>query len=92
MVSFIESKKTNDSVTVFPSDSNIEAYLYYAPDAKIVGQGAIKSGYDQIWLTDYLSSVFDPKGAAKSKIEALGYGVQAQYQFNGVGSVYLYKK
>jgi hypothetical protein len=37
MVSFIESKKTNDSVTVFPSDSNIEAYLYYAPDAKIVG-------------------------------------------------------
>jgi hypothetical protein len=70
----------------------MEAYIYYAPDAKIAGPEAIKTGYNQIWLMDYLSSVFDPRGTAKLKVEALGYGQKASYTFNGVGSVGLYEK
>jgi len=92
MVSFVESKKTENSITIFPSSSNMEAYLYYAPGAKIAGPGGIKAGYDRIWLTDYLSSIFDPGGTAKSKVEALGYGQKASYAFNGIGQVYLYEK
>jgi len=92
LVSFVESKKTENSITIFPASSNMEAYLYYAPGAKIVGQGAIRRGYDQIWLMDYLSSIFDPGGTAKSKVEALGYRQKAGYSFNGIGEVYLYEK
>jgi hypothetical protein len=92
LVSFVESKKTENSITIFPANSNMEAYLYYAPGAKIAGQGAIRRGYDQIWLTDYLSSIFDPGGTAKSKVEALGYRQKAGYAFNGIGEVYLYEK
>jgi uncharacterized membrane protein len=92
MVSFVEAQKTDNSITIFPSSSNMEAYLYYAPGAKIAGPGGIKAGYDRIWLTDYLSSVFDPGGAAKSKVEALGYREKASYVFNGIGQVYLYEK
>jgi len=90
-VSFIEIQKTKNSITVFPSNSNEEAYLYYAPDAKITGPDGIRGGYSQIWLMDYLSSVFDPTGTAKSKVEALGYKEKASYAFNGVGEVHLYE-
>jgi hypothetical protein len=41
---------------------------------------------------DYLSSIFDPGGTAKSKVEALGYRQKAGYSFNGIGEVYLYEK
>jgi len=92
MIAFVEPKKENSSITIFPEDSNMEAYLYYAPDAKIEGPEGIKAGYSQIWLLDYLSSVFDPKGLAKSKVEALGYRERASYAFNGIGTVDLYEK
>jgi uncharacterized membrane protein len=92
LVNFVESSKTANSITIFPGGGNTEAYLYYAPDAKIAGQEGIKAGYSQIWLMDYLSSVFDPKDSAKSNIEALGYRQEASYSFNGVGQVYLYEK
>ena len=70
----------------------MEAYIYYVPDAKIAGPEGIKAGYSQIWLMDYLSSVFDPGGTAKLKVEALGYQEKASYTFNGVGQVHLYQK
>ena len=91
VVEFIESNRAENSITIFPGGSNTEAYLYYAPDAKIAGPGGIREGYNQIWLMDYLSSIFDTKGAAKSNVEALGYGQEASYRFRGVGQIYLYE-
>lgn len=84
LVGFVESKKTENSVTIFVADSNMEAYRYYAPNAKIAGPGAIKSGYDQIWLMRYLKDVFDAKDKAKVEIENLGYTKTGEYSFNGV--------
>jgi len=92
LVHFVEPKKNGNSITIFPSGANMEAYRYYAPDAKIGGPKAIKAGYSQIWLLDYLGSVFDPTDTAKVNVEALGYRQEAEYSFNGVGNVYLYKK
>ena len=92
LVSFVESKKSGNSITVFPSSSNTEAYLYYAPNVKIAGRSGINNSFNQIWLVGYLSSVFDAGDSVKSKIKALGYKEYAQYQFNGIGPVYLYEK
>jgi hypothetical protein len=65
----------------------MEAYIYYAPGAKIAGPEGIKAGYSQIWLMDYLSSVFDPGGTAKLKVEAVGYELKKQVTtFNGIGA------
>jgi uncharacterized membrane protein len=91
LVNLVESKKINNSITIFSADLNREAYLYYAPNAKITGREGIGSGYSQIWLVGYLGNVFDANDSAKLKIEALGYKEFAQYQFNGIGSVYLYE-
>ena len=91
LVNYIESKKDKNSITVFPANSNMEAYFYYAPNAKITGQTGIGATYHQVWFVDYLSSIFDPDGATKSKITDLGYKKQGEYSFNGIGSVYLYE-
>lgn len=91
LVNLVESKKTDNSVTIFSGNLNREAYLYYAPNAKITGREGIGNGYSQIWLVGYLSNVFDTGDSAKSKIKALGYIELARYQFNGIGSVYLYE-
>ncbi len=92
LVAFVEFHKTPNSITIFPGSSNREAYLYYAPDAKIAGPEGIRAGYSQIWLMEYLSAVFDTKGAAKSNVGALGYEEKASYTFSGVGQVNLYTK
>jgi hypothetical protein len=84
LVSFVESKKTTDSVTIFVADSNMEAYLFYAPNAKIAGPEAIKRGYDQVWLMRYVQDVFDPGDKVRTKIESLGYKNAGEYDFNGV--------
>jgi uncharacterized membrane protein len=92
LVNLVESKKTNNSVTIFSADSNMEAYLYYAPNAKITGRAGIKNDYNQIWLVTYLDSVFDPGDTTKLKIKSFGYKELAEYQFNGIDPVYLYEK
>ena len=90
-MAFVEGKKTADSITVFVADSNMEAYLYYAPDAKIAGPEMIKKGYGQIWLMRYVQNVFDPQDKVRSQIESLGYKRMAEHDFNGV-SVWEYLK
>ncbi len=85
LVSYVEQKKTTYSVTLFPADSNTEAYRYYAPNAKITGPGGITENYDQVWLMTYLSDVFDPEGRVKSKVESAGYHLIKGYNYNGVG-------
>jgi len=84
LVSFVEARKSRNSVTIFVADSNMEAYRYYAPDAKIAGPEGIKSGYDHVWLMRYVKDVFDPGDKAEAKIENLGYKKLGEYDFNGV--------
>lgn len=91
LTSFITSKSKGDAITIFSSHSNMEAYLYYVPDAKIAGPEAIVRGYDQIWLMSYLSDIFDAGGTVKLNVEALGYKNFASYTFRGIGTVYLYE-
>jgi hypothetical protein len=69
----------------------MEAYLYYAQDAKIAGPSGVVKGHDQIWLMDYLSDIFDAGGATESNIEALGYMKKVDYRFSGIGLVHLYE-
>jgi hypothetical protein len=63
----------------------MEAYRYYAPDAKIAGPGAIRPGYDQIWVMTYLQEVFDSDNKVRKEVEVMGYKVTGEYSFNGVG-------
>ncbi len=91
LVSFIKSKSTENDITIFSSHSNMEAYLYYAPDAKIAGPEGIVRGYDQIWLMSYLSDIFDAGGTVKLNVEALGYENTASYTFRGIGTVHYYE-
>jgi mannosyltransferase len=90
LVSFVESKKTAKSITIFVADANKEAYLYYAPNAKIAGPDGVKKGYDEIWLMRYIQGVFDPQDKARADIENLGYKKIDSYNFNGV-EAWLYK-
>ncbi len=92
LVGFVESKRTPNSVTVFVADSNMEAYRYYAPDAKITGPEGVKPGYDQIWLMTYLGDIFDKRGLVKKKVEDSGYKFINEYDYDGVGVLeYIYE-
>jgi hypothetical protein len=62
----------------------MEAYRYYAPDAKIAGVGVISSEYDQIWLMRYVKDIFDPGDNLRLNIEKMGYLKTGEYNFNGV--------
>jgi uncharacterized membrane protein len=84
LTSFVESNKDRNSVTIFVADSNMEAYRYYAPNAKIAGPKGVISGYDQLWLMRYLQAVFDENDKVRSKVEALGYKKAESHNFNGV--------
>lgn len=83
-VAFVESQKDDKSITIFAADSNMEAYRYYAPGAKIAGPKAIKSGYNQIWLMRYVREIFDPEDLARKTVENLGYKKSREFNFNGV--------
>jgi uncharacterized membrane protein len=84
LVDFVESHKTLNSVTLFVADSQMEAYRYYAPDAKIAGPTSSAGEYDQIWLMRYVKDIFDPEDKLRSRVEDLGYKKEGEYDFNRV--------
>lgn len=84
LVTFIEGQKSEKSVTVFIADSNMEAYRYYAPNAKITGPAGIDSKFEDIWLMRYLVEIFDPTDKTKRRIEKIGYIKSGEYNFNGI--------
>lgn len=84
LVSYVEENKSTNSVTLFVADSNMEAYRYYAPNAKIAGPEALSPEYDQIWLMRYVQAVFDPEDGLRQKIEALKYQKSGEFDFNGI--------
>jgi 4-amino-4-deoxy-L-arabinose transferase-like glycosyltransferase len=91
LVNTIEKQKTENSVTVFLKNSNMEAYRYYAPDAKIIGAEGLDGTHDQVWLMNYLRDVFDPGSIVGSNIENLGYTYSTELVHRGVGAT-LFKK
>lgn len=84
LTSFVESKKTQNSITVFIADSNMEAYLFYAPNAKIAGPEGVRRGFDQVWLMRYVQEIFDLADHTRIRVESLGYKKAGEFNFNGV--------
>lgn len=81
IVGLIESQKSDSSLTVFVTKSNWEAYLYYAPDAKIADPSMVLPGYDKLYLMRYVHEIFDPNDLTRLKILSSGY------EFDGIVSV-----
>src|SRR5258708_1336286 len=90
-VNFIQSNQTQNSVVIFPADSQMEVYRYYAPKAQIYGPGAIGKGYSVIWLIRYAQPISDPEDTTRAKIEDLNYKKLNEFDFNGV-VVWKYQK
>ena len=92
LVNFIQKESQNENViTLFVANSQMEAYQYYAPDAKIAGPEGLDNGYDKIWLMRYVQPVFDSDDNLRKKVENLGYWKTGEYDFNGV-TVWKYVK
>ncbi len=72
-VTLIESQRPRNSLVVFVTRSNWEAYKYYAPDAKIVDPSMVTPGHENIYLMRYVYEIFDPKDTARLKILSEGY-------------------
>lgn len=90
-VNYIESQKNEKSTTLFVTDNNREAYIYYAPNAKISGPRELSVPYDQIWLMRYLQEVFDPNDEVRLRVESMGYKKLDEFNFRGI-SVWRYSK
>ncbi len=91
-VSFLESMRVRDSVVIFPANSQMEVYRYYAPHALIYGPDAIKKGYSELWLVRYAQPISDPNDTTRAKVEDLGYYMKTkEFDFNGV-VVWRYQK
>lgn len=84
LVSQVEGQKSENAITVFPANSNMEAYKYYAPGAKVAGPSGVTAEYKEIWLMRYLMDIFDPGDQTRMKIEKFGYTKDTEYSFNGV--------
>lgn len=83
-VSYIEAKRGEKSIVVFPALSQMEAYRYYAPSASLYGPDALRKGLSQIWLIRYAQPISDPSDSTRQKIESLGYKKHDELDFNGV--------
>jgi uncharacterized membrane protein len=82
---YIESSKLSNSVTLFRANSNTEAYLYYAPNAKIAGPEQILGSYSEIWVLNYLQEVYDPDGLQTEQLKKAGYKEVGEKDFRGIG-------
>lgn len=69
---------------VFPANSQKEALIYYGKGDQIVSTDQLGKGDREIWLSRYVSEIFDPDDATRMKIENLGYNKVSEANFNGV--------
>ncbi len=83
-VSYIESNKVVNSAVIFPANSQMEVYRYYAPEATINDSKEIKNNYSEIWLVRYAVAISDPNDTTRLKVEGLGYKKAQELDFNGV--------
>lgn len=90
-VHYVESHKSQNSPVIFPANSQMEAYHYYAPSAKVYGPEAMNKLHNQIWLMRYAQPISDPTDSTRIKIDSLGYKKVQELDFNGV-VVWLYNR
>jgi mannosyltransferase len=83
-VNFIEANRTKESEVIFPANSQMEAYRYYAPTSLITSPDQLKTGPLELWLMRYAQLISDPTDSTREKVEKLGYDKQSEYDFNGV--------
>src|SRR5258708_7282102 len=83
-VKYIENTKTTNSVVIFPANSQMEGYRYYAPNALIYGPEAIRTGYSEVWLLRYAQPISDPNDLTRLRLESLNYKKMQELDFNGV--------
>lgn len=69
---------------VFPANSQKEALIYYGKGDQIVSTDQLGKEDREIWLSRYVSEIFDPYDATRMKIENLGYNKVSEANFNGV--------
>ena len=69
---------------VFPANSQKEALIYYGKGDQIVSTDQLGKGDREIWLSRYVSEIFDPSDLVRFKIENLGYNKVSEANFNGV--------
>ena len=75
-VNFIESKRVKNSVVVFPGNSQMEAYRYYAPEILTYGPEGVNGYVSEIWLVRYAQAISDPEDLTRKKVD--------EFDFNGV--------
>ena len=91
LVDHIERESKGESITLFVSNGQMEAYNYYSTSGRIAGPKGLSSEYDQIWLMRYVKDIFDPKDELRIQVESLGYEKMEELDFNGV-VVWRYEK
>lgn len=84
LVKFIESERSQNSLVLFPANSQMEAYKFYAPSGKISGPEGFDNQTDEFWLIRYVQTIFDPEDKIRFKIEDSGFTKTSEYNFNGV--------
>ena len=90
-VSFIENNSETNSVVVFVSKNQRDAYHYYAQKVPSFGREGVELGFNQIFLMRYVQPIFDPKDEVRAKIENRGYTKVEENDFNGI-VVWRYQK
>ncbi len=92
LVEFLDATRDKQSsLVLFPANSQMEAYHYYAKDSQYAGgSNAVSSNFQEIWLVRYAQEISDPADDTRRKVEELGYHKIIEYNFNRIG-VWLYK-
>lgn len=83
-VNYIEHERSKVSEVIFPANSQMEAYRYYAPNASISGPQSLDKLHKEVWLIRYAQPISDPQDTTRKEIESLGLHKIAEYDFNGV--------
>ena len=91
LVQSINDSSVNNSIVVFPANSQMEAYRFYDSSGKISGPEGLSENYQEIWLMRYVQEIFDPSDLVRLEMEKLGYDKKSEHNFNGV-VVWRYQK
>ena len=76
--------KEENSIVLFPANSQMEAYRYYDVNGRIAGPQGLDGSYETIWLMRYIQPIFDPEDNLRKEIEELEYTKEGEYDFNSV--------
>ena len=83
-VSFIELEAQGVSQVIFPANTQMEGYNYYAKNDNFSGPDNIRANSEEIWLIRYVYDIVDSEDTTKAKVEELGFEKVNEYNFNGV--------